>query len=184
MDLSAGIVENYNLNIWTQAHQDFKFQSSGHPYINLAIQLVRNGKELSRREQLRFTHWIHKPARQPKDGTISYHMNGIITMEVGSYHGNGIIPYHGNGIIPWKWNHTIPWKWDHTKTMESYHTMEMESYQGHGIIPWTWNHTKAMGSYQGHGIIPRPWDHIGTESYHTIQIFSYNIHISKQVYSI
>ena len=59
MDLSAGNVENANLNISTQAHQDFKFQSSGHQYINLAIQLVRNGKELSRREQLRFTNWIH-----------------------------------------------------------------------------------------------------------------------------
>ena len=37
MDLSAGNVENANLNISTQAHQDFKFQSSGHQHINLAI---------------------------------------------------------------------------------------------------------------------------------------------------
>ena len=28
MDLSAGIVENSDLNIWIQAHQDFKFQAS------------------------------------------------------------------------------------------------------------------------------------------------------------
>ena len=92
------------------------------------------------------------------------------TKEMESYH----------GIIPWKWNHTmgsyqgngiIPW--DHTKEMESYH----------GIIPRPWNHTKSMESYH--------WDHtMEIESYHGHGIipyhaprFSYNIYISKQVYS-
>jgi hypothetical protein len=60
----------------------------------------------------------------------------------------------------------------------------MEPLQGDGIIPW--DHT--MGSYQGDGIIP--WDHSKAMElyqnriipYHTKR-FSYNIHISKQVYS-
>jgi hypothetical protein len=88
--------------------------------------------------------------------------------------------YSGVGIII-SWNHTIgiiPRRWNHTKAMESFqgggiipwdHTKEVESY--HGIIPRRWNHTKAMELYQNR-IIP----------YHT-QRFSYNIHISKQVYS-
>jgi hypothetical protein len=73
-----------------------------------------------------------------------------------------------------------------TREMDSYNTWEcnyimklelsyrgiipLGSYQEDRTIPRRWNHT--MGSYQGDGIIP----------YHT-QRFSYNIHISKQVYS-
>jgi len=37
----TGIVGNYDLNVWTQADQDFKFQVSRHHYINLTIQLAR-----------------------------------------------------------------------------------------------------------------------------------------------
>jgi hypothetical protein len=102
--------------------------------------------------------------------------------------------YYEVGIII-SWNHTIgiiPRRWNHCKEMESYHGIiprtwnhTMGSYQGDGIIPW--DHTKEMESY--HGIIPRTWNHTmessqehGIIPYHT-QRSSYNIHISKQVYS-
>ena len=52
---------------------------------------------------------------------LTIHRNGIISwrwdhsMEMGSYHGKGIVPYHGKGVKPWKPSHTIE--------TESYHAM-------------------------------------------------------------